>query len=91
MKKANIEAVAKHFVELQETLGSETEFLKAYTAMQEDPEVKAPEMKKICKMFAKTTARSKAAALSAIWQRHASLMHARRVREWFKEGMQRPL
>ncbi|SDP40154.1 hypothetical protein SAMN04488061_2863 [Filomicrobium insigne] len=77
MTTVNLAVVARHLNQLEAAFGNENAFVKAFTAMKADADMKAPEAKRLAREFAKQTARSKTKAFAAIWSRHHSLMRAR--------------
>jgi len=63
--------------QLEQALGDETEFDKAFETLKRDKRVKAQDAKNISKRFVGKAGRSKADALRLIYERHSSLVGSR--------------
>jgi hypothetical protein len=61
---------------LQESLGNESTFLEVFNELKKDRAMKAGEVKRLAREFAKGAAKTKGDAFDLIWGRHASLMGA---------------
>jgi hypothetical protein len=71
---SSADAVHKYSQLLEDALTDEAQFAVVFQDLKADPAIKAPDAKKLAKLFAKETARSRDHALKLIWGRHTALM-----------------